>query len=104
MKGLFRIAGFFQTQGATLPPETAQVEISSTDKNEQKAEVSLPGNDDAFVSQQPPVGKDPKDAKEEEPLGLCLSCVAVVHDLSIAVLPLQTEHFLRMHKLGVLSM
>ena len=47
------------------------------DGEEQKAEVSLPENGDAFVSQQLPGHKDPKDAKEEEPLGDCMSCMAV---------------------------
>ena len=41
--------------------------------DEQRTEVSVPETGDAFVSQQLPVGKDPKDTKEEEPLGCCLS-------------------------------
>ena len=47
------------------------------DGEEQRAEVSLPENGDAFVSQQLLGHKDPKDAKEEEPLGDCMSCMAV---------------------------
>ena len=72
MKDFFRIASF-QTEGAAFPPETAQVEISSLDGGEQRAEDSVPETENAFVSQQLPVGKDPMDAKEEAPLGCALS-------------------------------
>ena len=43
------------------------------DGDEQRAEDSVPQTEDAFVGQQLPASKDPKDAKEEEPLGCCLS-------------------------------
>ena len=63
---------FFQTDDPpTFSPETAQVEIPM-DRDEQRTKDTVPETGDAFVGQQLPTGKDPKDAKEEEQLGCCL--------------------------------